>query len=110
MESKQAVVVKRAAERKEKKKSEVHRLGRFAFEEEEIDVNLPEDISGNLRNITAEGSVLKDRYKSLQKRNIVAPSKDLGLRKRRAIKRYTRNSHKEELPQPVKGKLLAQKK
>lgn len=105
METKQEEVVKRAAVRKEKKKTEPHRLGRVAFEEEEIDVNLPEDIAGNLRNLATEGNMLKDRYKSLQKRNIVAPSKDLGLRRRRAIKRYVRNSHKEELPQPVKGKL-----
>lgn len=105
IETKLEEVQKRYAERKEKKKSEPHRLGRIAFEEGEIDINMPEDISGNLRNMSVEGNILKDRYKSMQRRNIIAPSKDLGLRKRRAIKRFTRNSHKEALPQPVKGKM-----
>lgn len=91
-------------EREAKKREEPHRLSRYAFEEEEIDANLPEDISGNLRNIVAEGNILKDRFKSMQKRNIVAPSKDLGLRRRREVKRYTRNSHKVELEQPSKLK------
>lgn len=94
----------RKKEREVKKREEPHRLGKFAFEEEEIDVNMPENIAGNLRNVLPEGSVLKDRYKSMQKRNIVAPSKDLGLRKRRDVKRYTRNSHKEIPVQPVKSK------
>lgn len=91
-------------DRELKKREQPHRLSRYAFEEAEIDINLPEDISGNLRNIVPEGSMLKDRFKSMQKRNIVAPSKDLGLRKRREVKRYTRNSHKVELEQPSKLK------
>lgn len=91
-------------EREEERRVQPHRLGKHAFEEAEIDVNLPEDISGNLRNIMPEGNILKDRYKSMQRRNIVAPSKDLGLRKRRDVKRYTRNSHKVELEQPQKVK------
>lgn len=91
-------------EREEKKREEPHRLSKFGFEEEEININLPEEISGNLRNITPQGSILTDRYKSMQKRNIIATSKDLGLRKRRDVKRYVRNSHKEEIPQPVKAK------
>lgn len=94
----------RKKDREEKKREEPHRLSKFAFEEEEIDINLPEEIAGNLRNIKPQGSILTDRYKSMQKRNIIATSKDLGLRKRREVKRYVRNSHKEEVPQPVKSK------
>lgn len=94
----------RKKEKEEKKREQPHRLSKFAFEEEEIDANMPEEISGNLRNVTPQGSILADRYKSMQKRNIIPTSKDLGLRKRRDVKRYTRNSHKEELAQPVKTK------
>lgn len=90
-------------EREEKKREEPHRLSKYEFEEAEIDANMPEEIAGNLRNIEPQGNILKDRYKSMQRRNIIATSKDLGLRKRREVKRYTRNSHKEELPQPQKG-------
>lgn len=91
-------------QREEKKREEPHRLSKFAFEEEEIDINMPEEISGNLRSLAPQGSILVDRYKSMQKRNIIATSKDLGLRKRREIKRYVRNTHKEELAQPQKSK------
>lgn len=94
----------RKKDKEEKKREEPHQLSKFTFEEEEININLPEEISGNLRNVTPQGSILTDRYKSMQKRNIIAPSKDLGLRKRRAVKRYVRNTHKEELVQPVKPK------
>ena len=104
MENELEVPRARKKETEEKKREQPHRLSKFPFEEEEIDLNLPEEISGNLRNITPNGSILADRYKSMQKRNIIAPSKDLGLRKRRAVKRYVRNSHKEELAQPIKSK------
>ena len=92
--------LKRAVERK----FQPGRLSKFAFEEEEIDVNLPEDITDSLRNLKTEGNMLKDRYKSLQKRNIVAPSKDLGLRRRREVKRFVRTTHKEIPEQPTKSK------
>lgn len=91
-------------EREEKKREEPHRLSQFEYEDPEIDVNMPEEISGNLRNIVPQGSILIDRYKSMQRRNIIATSKDLGLRKRREIKRYVRKTHKEEPTMPVKTK------
>lgn len=91
-------------QREEQKRIEPHRLSKFAFEEEEIDIAMPEDISGNLRNLKPEGSLLKDRFKSLQKRNILPTSKDLGLRKRREVKRYVRNTHKVEPEQIQKKK------
>lgn len=94
----------RKNEREEKRREQPQRLSKFEFEEEEININSPEQISGNLRNIMPQGSILTDRYKSLQKRNIIAPSKDLGLRKRREVKRYVRNTHKEEIAQPQKTK------
>lgn len=94
----------RKKDKEEKHREQPHRLSKFAFEEEEIDVNMPEEISGNLRNITPQGRILTDRFKSMQKRNIIAPSKDLGLRRRRDVKRYVRNSHKEEPIQPTKAK------
>lgn len=94
----------RKVERAEQKRYQPHRLGKVPFEEEEIDFNAPESISGNLRNITPEGSLLKDRYKSLQRRNILAPSKDSGLRRRREVKRYVRTTHKELPQQPTKSK------
>lgn len=94
----------RKAKRAEQKRYEPHRLGKVMFEEEEIEFNAPEDIPGNLRNVVMEGNMLSDRYKSLQRRNIIAPSKDTGLRRRREIKRFVRTTHKEVPEQPTKTK------
>ncbi|OTF70151.1 hypothetical protein BLA29_006729, partial [Euroglyphus maynei] len=47
------------------------RLSRHRFEETPIELNLPNEISGSLRSLKTEGNLLKDRYKSLQKRNII---------------------------------------
>lgn len=91
-------------EREEKKREEPHRLSQYQYEETEIDVNLPEDIAGSLRNIKPEGSIMIDRYKSMQRRNIIAQSKDLGLRRRREVKRYVRKTHKEVPQMPLKVK------
>lgn len=104
MEAKLKDSRERKKKREDQKRFEPHRLSKFAFEEEEIDINAPEDIPGNLRNLKPEGSVLSDRFKSLQRRNIIPTSKDLGLRKRRDVKRYVRNTHKEEPAQPIKTK------
>lgn len=91
---------KKKVERNEEKKLHPRRLGKVVFEEQDIDFTMPEAISGTLRNVKSEGSVLKDRFKSMQQRNILAPTVDLGLRRRREVKRFNRKSHKEEPPQP----------
>lgn len=80
---------------KELKLREPKRLGKVKFEEEEIYFNNIEDISGNLRNLKKEGSLLTDRYKSLQRRNILQPSV-VQTMKRAKVKRFTRPGHKDD--------------
>lgn len=86
--------------RKLERRAAPRRIGKHRFEEEEIDVTLPEQIAGNLRNTRTEGSILTSAWKNMQRRNILAPTVDLGLRKRAEIKRFVRNGHKEE-PVPL---------
>lgn len=100
MEESLKVAREMKAVRNEQEKFEPRRLARVVFQEQDIDFNMPEAICGNLRSVKAEGSVLKDRFKSMQQRNILAPSVDVGLRRRREVKRFPRKSHKEEEPQP----------
>ncbi|XP_017042043.1 ribosome biogenesis protein NOP53 [Drosophila ficusphila] len=85
---------KRRKQRAEKAKFEPKRLGRHKFEEADLDVNLPEDLAGNLRNVKPESSLLKDRFKTLQRNNML-PTTKLVSRKKAKVKRYERNSHKE---------------
>ncbi|XP_055384814.1 ribosome biogenesis protein NOP53 [Condylostylus longicornis] len=77
------------------KKVEPKRLGKLKFDEPDIEFNEAKDIAGNLRNIKTENSLLVQRFKVMQKRNILPVSVDVGVRKRRKIKRFVRSSHKE---------------
>ncbi|KAF5301828.1 hypothetical protein FQA39_LY10613 [Lamprigera yunnana] len=77
------------------KQKEPKRLSRHKFEDQEIDYNAPDNISGNLRNIAREGSILLDRFKSFERRNILRPSNKY-IQKRAKIKRFTRSGHKDD--------------
>ncbi|KAG8230991.1 hypothetical protein J437_LFUL003949 [Ladona fulva] len=48
-------------------------LSKHKFEPLETDFSLGSELSGNLRNIKPEGSILKDRFRRMQERNIVEP-------------------------------------
>lgn len=96
-----------ALRRKELKAKEMLKpkvLGRHKYEAPDIEVNLSEEIAGNMRGLKVEGNILLDRYKSLQKRNVIEPR----IRQRVALKykpkTYIKRSHKEtsgrRAPQP----------
>lgn len=105
--NKQDEVVKvKQGNRKEKSikaKFEPRRLARKKFEGEEIPVPESTESLGNLRKVKPEGNVLVDRFKSLQKRNILAPNIKRMPRKRR-LTTVKKNQHKEEVKQPLTKK------
>uniref|UniRef100_A0A8C1BMS9 Ribosome biogenesis protein NOP53 n=1 Tax=Cyprinus carpio carpio TaxID=630221 RepID=A0A8C1BMS9_CYPCA len=43
------------------------------FQTPDLDVQLSDELASSLRSLKPEGSILKDRFKSLQKRNIIEP-------------------------------------
>jgi len=49
-------------------------LSKVKFEPIDPDFQLAEELTGNLRNCKPSKNLLKDRYKSLQQRNILAPT------------------------------------
>lgn len=77
------------------KKNKTKMLGALKFEEPEDDFHMAHEISGNLKNMKVEGNLLLDRFKSLQKRNILAPTKRQ-VHKKPKVKRYTKPGHKDE--------------
>ncbi|KAH8317053.1 hypothetical protein KR074_001263 [Drosophila pseudoananassae] len=85
---------KRRKQRAEKAKFNPKRLGRHKFEEPDVDVNMPEDLAGNLRNVKTESSLLKDRFLLMQRNNMLPTTKAVG-RKKAKVKRFARSSHKE---------------
>ncbi|XP_013109901.2 ribosome biogenesis protein NOP53 [Stomoxys calcitrans] len=105
-------LMKRRRKTEFKKKFEPKRLGRLKYNEPDQDVLMPEDLTGNVRNIKTQTSLLVDRFKNFQKRNILPVSVATGKQKAPKIKRFPRSSHKEPgvSHQMLREQRLAQKK
>jgi nucleolar protein 53 len=86
------------------KNYEPRRLTRKFFEEEDVQVEASVEALGNLRKIQPLGSILVDRFKSMQKRNILLPNIKRQKRSRRLTK-IKKHSHKEEVVQPMTKKM-----
>lgn len=72
-ETKEDILRKKRALVKERNIAEPKVLGKVKFEAPEADFELAEELVGNLRNSKQVGNLLRDRFKSLQQRNILAP-------------------------------------
>ncbi|XP_056139499.1 ribosome biogenesis protein NOP53 isoform X2 [Lampris incognitus] len=59
--------------KQEAQKALPRRLGRLKFQPQDLEVQLSDELAGSLRRLKPEGSILKDRFKSLQKRNLIEP-------------------------------------
>nr|XP_023027716.1 ribosome biogenesis protein NOP53-like [Leptinotarsa decemlineata] len=82
-------------QKKELKKNNPKVLSSIKYEEPDLEFNMGNEISGNLKNLRTEGNLLSDRFKSMQKRNILAPTKKHS-RKNAKVKKYTKPGHKDE--------------
>ncbi|XP_053975384.1 ribosome biogenesis protein NOP53 [Hylaeus volcanicus] len=74
-------------------------LSKVKFEPLNPDFKLTEELTGNLRNSEPVGNLLKDRFKSLQQRNIVAPSTIKLKRDKAKVKRFIKPDHKIDMKQ-----------
>ncbi|XP_034461055.1 ribosome biogenesis protein NOP53 [Hippoglossus hippoglossus] len=70
----------------EAQKSQPRRLGRLKFQPQDMEVQLSDELAGSLRQLKPEGSVLKDRFKSLQKRNLIEPRERAKFKRRLKLK------------------------
>lgn len=73
-ERKQKILREKRLKKKALKEAGTKTLSKVKFEPLEPDFKLSNELTGNLRNTEPANSLLKDRFKSLQKRNIVAPA------------------------------------
>lgn len=87
LEAKNKELFEKKQKLREKKSLETKRLARLKFEAGDIDFNRGDEIAGNLRNLKKGGSVLGDRFKSLQMRNIIPPT-EMSVRKKAKVKRF----------------------
>merc|ERR1712130_107661 len=88
-------------EKQEKKKAAAEekllgpvRLSNYKYEPQEIEIKLSEELTGNLRNLKQEGSLLEDRFKSLQRRNMIEVRVKQKVVKKLKRKTFEKRSHK----------------
>uniref|UniRef100_A0A8C4WYZ9 Ribosome biogenesis protein NOP53 n=1 Tax=Eptatretus burgeri TaxID=7764 RepID=A0A8C4WYZ9_EPTBU len=71
------------------------RLGPFLFQEPDIDVKLTSELRGSLLELKPEGNLLKDRFKSFQRRNIIEPRQRAKLRRKYKVKFQEKRAYRE---------------
>uniref|UniRef100_A0A1J3FVA9 Ribosome biogenesis protein NOP53 n=1 Tax=Noccaea caerulescens TaxID=107243 RepID=A0A1J3FVA9_NOCCA len=76
-EEKQNKLVRRAIAKQDVLKIRPPRLGKHKFEAPPVQVLLTEEITGSLRKLKACCTLARDRFKSLEKRGILVPSKNI---------------------------------
>lgn len=94
IEEKQNILRKKRTAKAEQKRNGTKVLSSTKFEDLDLEFNMGQDITGNLKNMKIEGNLLVDRFKSMQKRNILAPTKK-HARKMAKVKKYTKPGHKD---------------
>ncbi|KAJ3590380.1 hypothetical protein NHX12_008331 [Muraenolepis orangiensis] len=79
----------------EAEKYTARRLGKLKFKAQDLEVQLTNELTGSLRTLKPEGSVLKDRFKSLQKRNLIEPRERAKFKPRLKVKYVEKRSFRE---------------
>ncbi|KAL5035056.1 hypothetical protein BDV3_004521 [Batrachochytrium dendrobatidis] len=62
---------KRQALRETLKETKPARVGKYSFQAAPFEIQLKDELSGSLRTLKPEGNIFRDRFKSLQERNII---------------------------------------
>jgi len=89
------------------------KLSNYNYEPQEIEIKLSEELTGNLRNLKQEGSLLEDRFKSMQRRNMIEVRVKQKTVKRLKRKTFEKKSHKmgwEENPNKVAKRIRQEAK
>ncbi|XP_060731664.1 ribosome biogenesis protein NOP53 [Tachysurus vachellii] len=81
--------------KQEEQKSLPRRLGKLKFQDPDLEVQLSDELAGSLRTLKPEGSVLKDRFKSLQKRNLIEPRERAKFRRKHKVKYVEKRAFRE---------------
>lgn len=83
-----------------RKAKEAKRLGANKFEEQDIVFSYGQDLTGALRTMKKEGNLLFDRFKSMQKRNMLEPTAIRKVKKAK-VKKFVRHDHKDDWKKTV---------
>jgi len=75
-------------------KTQPRRLGRLKFQTPDLEVQLSDELAGSLRRLKPEGSILKDRFMSFQKRNMIEPRERAKFKRRYKLKYVEKRAFK----------------
>ncbi|XP_078545043.1 ribosome biogenesis protein NOP53-like [Lissotriton helveticus] len=98
MKQREDVLAKRKEKRVAKHKAEAtqpRRLGRLKYDDPDTDVQLSEELAGSLRALKPEGSILKDGFKSLQRRNLIEPRERAKFKRKQKVKYVEKQAFRE---------------
>ncbi|XP_012589275.1 PREDICTED: glioma tumor suppressor candidate region gene 2 protein isoform X2 [Condylura cristata] len=71
------------------------RLGRLKYQAPDIDVQLSSELSGSLRTLKPEGNILRDRFKSFQRRNMIEPRERAKFKRKYKVKLVEKRAYRE---------------
>lgn len=71
------------------------RLGRIKYEDPALEVQLSDELAESLRTLKPEGSVLHDRFKSLQKRSLIEPRERAKFKRKYRLKYVEKRAFRE---------------
>ncbi|CAO3638124.1 unnamed protein product [Mucor hiemalis] len=89
------VIAEQKGERKlEEEKKGKKKLGKYTVPELPVDVQLTEELCETLRQLKPEGNMFRDRFHSIQKRNIIEPRIPVMPSRKYKLKEYERRAYK----------------
>ncbi|XP_054444488.1 ribosome biogenesis protein NOP53 isoform X2 [Pteronotus mesoamericanus] len=93
-----AELARRRERRRAKRLAEAdkpRRLGRLKYQAPDIDVQLSAELSDSLRTLKPEGNILRDRFKSFQKRNMIEPRERAKFKRKYKVKLVEKRAFRE---------------
>ncbi|XP_063061930.1 ribosome biogenesis protein NOP53 [Engraulis encrasicolus] len=76
------------------RKTTPHRLGQLKFKTPDLELQLSDELAGSLRRLKPEGSVVMDRFKSFQKRNMIEPRERAKFKRKYKLKYVEKRAFK----------------
>ncbi|NWJ07528.1 NOP53 protein, partial [Crypturellus undulatus] len=94
----EAELLRRRRQRQHKRRlrdAQPRRLGRLKYEDPSLEVQLSDELAESLRLLKPEGNVLRDRFKSLQRRNLIEPRERARFKRKYRLKYVEKRAFRE---------------
>ncbi|KAL4664297.1 hypothetical protein H8957_013198 [Semnopithecus entellus] len=81
--------------RREAEADKPRRLGRLKYQAPDMDVQLSSELTDSLRTLKPEGNILRDRFKSFQRRNMIEPRERAKFKRKYKVKLVEKRAFRE---------------